>query len=482
MLDYQDLLRELPPEHKWGGEEVQTALKNMTGVKIDKLKEVEEIFDLHIDVFALRDLTSVEKKSKGNNQKTAGTVVRLSDRPSDRAVNLLICLDTDMPHYMLITDPNELLKKLICPHCSAVLKRLQDYKKHVSKCEEGRARHVYPGGFHKQPLGIREKLASVGIKMPQDLAYYREFICYDFEAMFKNISVQTEKTEYLRQHCPVSYVICDSLGETMSQCQEDPKQLIVFFLRDLLKLRKKLVQYMTEDFRGVFNELNEILVESFEEVKYLEENDPCQTIDKEQNPTDYRLAELQKKWVKEWYENIVQVKGDLVHYIKTVPVLGYNSAHYDINLIKQHLITLLMEDKKNESPAFLTEDNVVEDLYPQDFEVNEGIKYPEYEAEVRDFSEVGVIKQSGSYTQLIVGKKLRFLDVYKYQSPNTSLDNFMTTYKAPVSKGVFPYEYLTPDTLYSKQIPEIKDFYSSLKGKNVLGDGSVDGRKNTKSL
>ena len=82
----------------------------------------------------------------------------------------------------------------------------------------------------------------------------------------------------------MSYVICDSLGETMSQCQEDPKQLTVFFLRDLLKSRKKLVQYMTEDFRGVFNELNEILVESFEEVKYLEENDPCQAIDKEQNP------------------------------------------------------------------------------------------------------------------------------------------------------------------------------------------------------
>ena len=174
----------------------------------------------------------------------------------------------------------------------------------------------------------------------------------------------------------------------------------------------------------------------------------------------------------------MQVKIDLVNYIKAVPVLAYNSAHYDINLIKQHLITLLMEDKKNETPAFLTEDNVVEDQYPEGFEVTEGIKYPEYEAKVRDYSELGVIKQSGSYTHLTVGKKLRFLDVYKYQSPNTSLDNFMFTYKAPVSKGVFPYEYFTPDTLYSKQIPEIKDIYSSLKGKNVLGDTEEEQLKN----
>ena len=181
----------------------------MTGVKIEELNEVEKLFDLHIDVFALRDLTTLEKKNKGKNQKTSATVLRLSDRPSDRAVNLLICFqDTDMPHYMLVKDTKELLKKLVCPHCSAILKRLEDYKKHVPKCEEGRARHVYPGGFHKQPLGIREKLESVGIKMPEDLAYYKEFICYDFESMFKKFSEKQKKpnTSASTVQCPMSYV------------------------------------------------------------------------------------------------------------------------------------------------------------------------------------------------------------------------------------------------------------------------------------
>ena len=96
----------------------------------------------------------------------------------------------------------------------------------------------------------------------------------------------------------MSYVICDSLGETLSQCDEDPKKLIMCFLRDLLKLRKKLVEYMTQDFKHVFDELNELLVESYEELKYLEEHDPCENIDKEESPVDYRLAELQKKWSK----------------------------------------------------------------------------------------------------------------------------------------------------------------------------------------
>ena len=89
-----------------------------------------------------------------------------------------------MAHYLLVTDSKKLLKKLICPHCKGILSDLRRYKEHEAKCKDGRARHIYPGGFHKQSLGIREKLESVGIKMPEDLAYYKEFICYDFESMF----------------------------------------------------------------------------------------------------------------------------------------------------------------------------------------------------------------------------------------------------------------------------------------------------------
>ena len=210
-----------------------------------------------------------------------------------------------------------------------------------------------------------------------------------------------------------------------------------------------------------------------------EQNDPCAGIDQEQNPVDYRLTELSKSWAKQWVQRLYQIKNDLVKYIKVVPVLGYNSGHYDINLIKQHLITALMEDKKSPAATYLTEDNQVEDNFPtEDFEAVPGLKYPEYEAEPRDYSDINVIKQSGSYTRLAEGSKLLFLDIYKYQSPHTSLGNFMKTYKAPVSKGVFPYEYLTTETLYSEAMPEIEHFYSSLKGKNLLGDTPEEQAKN----
>ena len=90
--------------------------------------------------------------------------------------------------------------------------------------------------------------------------------------MFKGISKKTEKTEYLNQHCPVSYVICDSQGQTLSQCHEDPKQLINMFLKDILILRKKLVEQMTKDFHQVFDDLNLIITDALQEMEELQKN------------------------------------------------------------------------------------------------------------------------------------------------------------------------------------------------------------------
>ena len=48
----------------------------------------------------------------------------------------------------------------------------------------------------------------------------------------------------------------------------------------------------------MLSELDELIVASFEELKEFERNDPCKDIDKETQPVEYRLAELQKTWLK----------------------------------------------------------------------------------------------------------------------------------------------------------------------------------------
>ena len=115
ILDHHDLLWELPAEHKWGQQEVQTALKTMTGVSVEEINQVEELF--HVDVFMLKNIPY----RKGKN-KTYANVVRLSDKQSDQSVNLLVYLnETDMPHFLLVKDTKKLLNKLICEHCESTI-------------------------------------------------------------------------------------------------------------------------------------------------------------------------------------------------------------------------------------------------------------------------------------------------------------------------------------------------------------------------
>ena len=98
----------------------------------------------------------------------------------------------------------------------------------------------------------------------------------------------------------MSYVICDSEGETLSWCHEKPKELITMSVRDVLKLRKKLGLQMTEDFQPILDDFNVIFIAAQLDMQDVEENDPCQNIKKEENPVDYKIAELSNIWAKQW--------------------------------------------------------------------------------------------------------------------------------------------------------------------------------------
>ena len=63
IVDYKDLLnQQLPADNKWARLEIQNAIKDMSGVLLEELQRVEEIFDLHIDVFGMREVTQNDKK------------------------------------------------------------------------------------------------------------------------------------------------------------------------------------------------------------------------------------------------------------------------------------------------------------------------------------------------------------------------------------------------------------------------------------
>jgi len=130
---------------------------------------------------------------------------------------------------------------------------------------------------------------------------YPHFMVFDFEALMKALDLRkTCDLTYHSRHTPISVAIYDSLkAEPTFIVNEDPKELTRLFLEDLEKRQALIV----------------------EEVERLHPR-----------PSDFKM--LPKKVKARWGE-----------WVNQVPVFGFNSGKYNLNLIKEHLVSTVSADE-----------------------------------------------------------------------------------------------------------------------------------------
>lgn len=124
------------------------------------------------------------------------------------------------------------------------------------------------------------------------------------------------------------------------------------------------------------------------------------------------------------------MRNDFMRYCRQLPVIGFNSGKYDLNLIKGKIAYHLQLHKS----------------------VNKNF----------------IVKKNNNYVCLS-NDTLKFLDMSNYLPPGTSYDSFLATFQVPVRKSFFPYEYFSSlDVLNDTSLPPKEAFYSTLKRCNVL--------------
>ena len=122
-----------------------------------------------------------------------------------------------------------------------------------------------------------------------------------------------------------------------------------------------------------------------------------------------------------------KVKNLWKTWVNQVPVFGFNSGRYDINMIKEYFV-------KN----------------------------------LAGISDVNVAKKENSYMFLST-PKFKFLDIKSYLAPGLSYAAWCRAYGTELQKLVFPYEWLDSfEKLNHKGPVKYEDFYSSLKGGETI--------------
>ena len=111
--------------------------------------------------------------------------------------------------------------------------------------------------------------------------------------------------------------------------------------------------------------------------------------------------------------------GQRYGWMRQLPVIGFNSGKYDLNAIKQFLMTYFLSTSKTEER--------------EDEEERKG------KEEKNGDGSFFVIKSNNTFMCLSTDQ-LKFLDLTSYIAPGFSCDKYLKVYGCEVMKGNFPYE------------------------------------------
>ena len=67
---------------------------------------------------------------------------------------------------------------------------------------------------------------------------------------------------------------------------------------------------------------------------------------------DSEEADMSTQFLRIQKNQLIDLKQHLERYINTLPVFGFNSGRYDLNLIKSYLIPYLIRDKEQKTSVF----------------------------------------------------------------------------------------------------------------------------------
>ena len=273
-------------------------------------------------------------------------------------------------------------------HCDKLWTENNNYYRHTKSCTTT-VREVFPGGIHKNPATIFEKLEEIEIVVPNCDSHFPFFACYDFEAHFSKKQICNSSMLTLDAcHIPLSVAVASNVpGYESGVCfltegsEEELIQKLVDYLESLSEVSYKL------------------LLEKF----------------------DYVFEQLERS------ENVRKEKilNKFISYCKELVVLGFNSASYDINLIKPTLIQILLKD----------------------------IQF--------------LLKRTNSYLCL---KTLKLRLIFRYQNfldPGFSYRKFLVAHGTELRKFYFPYEFVTDLDKLKSGLPEHSFFYSSFSKSNI---------------
>jgi hypothetical protein len=242
--------------------------------------------------------------------------------------------------------------------------------------------------------------------------FFPYFATWDIESFQYVVRAESNaRLQWKAEHVPASISVASNVpGYESAHCfvtDGYSKQLVSDFVEYVFEISDTSYRLLNEKFENEFSELDTMLTNL---------------------PSEDEKGKLQ----------LLRLKKKLDQYLWEMPVIGFNSSRYDINVIRKFIFReseCAELDKENDTSGF-------------------------------DF----VIKRNNAYMCLKT-ERLKFLDICNYLAPGYSYAQFLQAYECVARKGYFPYEWFdNREKLDVSELPPQAAFFSTLRNTNISDD------------
>ena len=307
------------------------------GACMDDIPSVEDIVGINIFKY---DIDLIDGAM-------VGELARRGIKKYDKNVQLI----RYNSHICYVDNINALLKAFRCPTCDTYFQKPGNLERHLVRCSE-RLKHIYPKNVYQLRKTLFDKLDSFGIQYIDEQNLFTNLAIFDFESTckpeekFKN----TETTTWIGEHVPISVSISSNLiAKPIFLCNSNPRDLIESFIDAVEGLATQSKAQIKLKFLEIETAIKSKLTQTLESLnerrcrnqRVFEFEDHSFEDDNEEKDASTQFLQMQKN-------QLIELQEHLEHYCNVLPVFGFNSAKYDINLIKSYLLPILINERNME--------------------------------------------------------------------------------------------------------------------------------------
>ena len=375
-------------------------IEEFAGITLDDLYRIETTFQTNVCVYKLvkPDAEDVE-----DGKSTAELVRRsLCKYPETMYLNL------HETHFSFIQDVRMYCHSYRCRKCGESLwKDAWVLYRHERTCTGG-VHRVYPGGVYHSTPSVFERLDDENIRVAESLRYYPYRATLDFECWFdtEQLPSDSDKVHWVARHVPLSVSVASNVpGHERVQClvTDGDTNKLVSAMMDILQAMSDAA------YDKIKHSYEDVLEQLAEELTNWDEREQA------------ARAAIDKKKSRRTTNPYKKLMGQLYGWMHQLPVIGFNSGKYDLNVIKQFLIPYFLSTTTSKTG----EQEQEQEQDDKEEEENEGN------------GSFFVIKRNNTFMCLSTDQ-LKFLDIINYKAPGFSYDKYLKAYGCEVTKGHFP--------------------------------------------